>query len=289
MNEQRPSDPSTDQTDQPFLPDAATEERLHAADHFAYGSMFDAAGGRVGSGRAFVGGAMAMWNPRDESCAYNCLIAFECAADPDRTWQEGRAAALAGGARVFGVGVTPARADWATPETLTELGLVWEYEELVWARWLDERDGPLPSPTQPPGVVLRSDPADLAAARELYGRVLNRGWGEPEEHGRGHLYAAAIGLPGWTHYLAEVDGAPAGAGALCLHDGVALCMVAATDPAFRGRGVQSALIGRRLSEAVAAGCDVAVSETVDDNASPRNFRRAGFRLVTRRQMYRTEL
>jgi GNAT superfamily N-acetyltransferase len=273
---------------QPFVPDPATAARLHAADLFAYASMFDAAGPRLGAGRALVDGAMAMWNPHDESCGYNCLIAFEAAPDPEATWQTGLAAARAGGARVFGVGVTPERAAWATPDKLAEHGLTWEYEEIVWARWLDERDGPLPPPTLPAGVAFRSDPADLAADRELYGRVLNRGWDEPEEHGRGHLYAAAIGLPGWTHYLAYVDGLPAGAGALCAHQGVALCMVTATDPTFRGRGIQSALIGRRLSEAVAAGCDLAATETVDENASPRNFQRAGFRFVTRRQMYRTE-
>lgn len=262
-----------------------TAARLHAADLFAYGSMFEAAGPTLGAGRAFIDEAMAMWNPRDESCAYNTLIAFEAAPDPDRVWTAARALALAGGARVFGVGVTPERADWATPANLAALGLEWEYEEVVWTRRLDPADGPLPEPVAPPGVDLRTDDLDP----DLFGRVLNRGWEEPEDHGRGHLYAAAIGLPGWRHYLAVVDGQPAAAGALCTHAEVAICMVVATDPAFRGRGVQGLLIARRLADAVALGCDLAVTETVEDNASPRNFQRAGFRLLTRRQMYRTEL
>lgn len=272
--------------EEPFVCDPETAARLHAAELHAYGRMFDAAGPETGAGRALVDGALAMWNPQDESCAYNCLVCFEAAPDPDRAWARGRAAAVAGGARIFGVGVTPERAAWATPERLAANGLEWEYEEVVWARWLDTRDGPLPEePIPPPNVTFGTDRID----RELFGRVLNRGWEEPEDHGRGRLYAAAIGLPGWHHYLAYVEGAPAAAAALCVHEGVALCMVATTDPAYRGRGLQRLLIARRLADAVALGCDLASTETVEENASPRNFRRAGFRLLTRRQMYRTEL
>jgi ribosomal protein S18 acetylase RimI-like enzyme len=62
-------------------------------------------------------------------------------------------------------------------------------------------------------------------------------------------------------------------------------VVAATAPAARGRGVQTALIGRRLVDARAAGAELAVTETVADNASPRNFRRAGFRLLHHRRIY----
>jgi ribosomal protein S18 acetylase RimI-like enzyme len=69
---------------------------------------------------------------------------------------------------------------------------------------------------------------------------------------------------------------------------VALFMVAATAPEFRGRGLQRALIARRYAAALAAGATIGIAETVDDNASPRNFQRAGFRLVHRRLMYRTE-
>ena len=270
---------------EPNVLDRATVARLHAAELHAYGRMFDAAGPSIGAGQAMVDGALAMWNPRDESCAYNCLVCFEVAPDPDRAWALGRAAAVAGGAHVFGVGVTPDRAAWVTPEKLAANGLEWEYEEIVWARRLDERDGSLPQPIMPSGLEIATDDVDP----ERFGRVLNRGWDEPEDHGRGRLYAAAMGLPGWYHYLAHVDGAPAAAAALCVHDGVALCMVATTDPVFRGRGIQRCLIARRLADALALGCDLASTETVEDNASPRNFQRAGFRLVTRRQMYRTGL
>jgi len=273
--------------------------RLHLADLAAYGGMFTAAGPSLGSGRAFVGGpraAMAMWKPADESSAYNALIGFEAAPDPDAAWAEGLAAARAGGALVFGVGLVEERYSWGSPEQLAAHGLELEYEELVWVRPLGAGDPDLATasgetsaqgralwPTRNLEIVTEGvDPGVLAA-------ILNRGWEAPPDHGRGPLYAAALGLPGWTHYVALVDGEPAGAGALFLGHGVALFMVVATDPAYRGRGVQRALIVRRMADARAAGCTLAAAETVDDNASPRNFQRAGFRSVHRRRMYRTEI
>ena len=140
-------------------------------------------------------------------------------------------------------------------------------------------------PPIPDGVTLITDGIDQA----LFARVLNRGWELAEGHGRGSLYAATIGQAGWIHYLALVDDTIGGGAALCMHEGVALCMVAATDPVHRGRGIQTAFIARRLADARAAGCHLAATETVEENASPRNFQRAGFRFVLRRDMYRTEL
>jgi len=267
--------------------------RLHLADLAAYGSMYLAATDRIESGRAFIGGpdaAMAMWNPADESSAYNTLIGFEAASDPDAAWAAGLAAAREGGARVFGVGLIEARYGWGTPERIMAERLELEYEELVWARTLVRGMPSTPDETREPGgppsgveIVTWGIDSDVLA------ETLNKGWEVRPEHGRGPLYASVLGIPGWTHYLALVDGQAAGAGALfCGHD-VALFMVVATDPAFRGRGVQRALIARRMADAVSNGCSLAAAETVDDNASPRNFQRAGFRLVHRRLMYRTEI
>jgi hypothetical protein len=87
--------------------------------------------------------------------------------------------------------------------------------------------------------------------------------------------------PGWIYYLARVDGTPAAA--------TTLCLVAATDPGLRGRRDQALLIARRLADGRAAGADLAAAETVEENASPRSFRRAGFGLVRRRWIERTDL
>ncbi len=264
--------------------------RIHAADLAGYGGMFATGETTRGSGRAFVGGpdgAMAMWNPGDESAAFNTVIGFEHAADPDQAWADALQAARSGGASVFGIGLVEECSAWATPDQLAAYGLEVEYEEVVWARPIDESTvaNLRFAAALADGVELVTDGIDT----DVLAATFNRGWEVPPEHERGPLYAAALGLPGWTHYLVTVRGEPAGAGALFCHEGVAALMVGATDPAFRGRGLQQALIARRLGDGIAAGCDLAVVETVDDNASPRNVRRAGFHELHRRLMYRMEL
>jgi len=265
--------------------------RAHRAGRAAYLALYRAAAPAVGSGAVEVGPALAMWNPADESAGYSNLSGLEEIPDAARpaAWETARAAALAGGARRFGLVVPPELAPWAAPARLAALGLEAEYEEAVWARRLrPDASGAaaLPDPTpRDPAVAV----ATGGVAAEEFARTLNRGWELPDGHARGRLYAAALGQPGWTHYLARVEGAPAAAAVLGVVDGVALCMVAATDPAFRGRGLQALLIARRLADGRAAGADLAAAETVEENASPRNFRRAGFGLVHRRRIDRVDL
>jgi GNAT superfamily N-acetyltransferase len=62
----------------------------------------------------------------------------------------------------------------------------------------------------------------------------------------------------------------------------------ATLPEYRGRGVQGALIARRLQEAAAAGCEYAVVSTQPVSGSQRNMERRGFRVAyTKAVMMRT--
>jgi hypothetical protein len=56
-------------------------------------------------------------------------------------------------------------------------------------------------------------------------------------------------------------------------------------PEFRGRGGQTSLIQRRLADAQAAGCDLATSQTIIDNASPRNMARHNFEELHLRWIY----
>jgi GNAT superfamily N-acetyltransferase len=51
--------------------------------------------------------------------------------------------------------------------------------------------------------------------------------------------------PGWSLYVGRADGMPAAAAALYLHKGAGYLADAATHPAFRGQGFQSALLRRR--------------------------------------------
>ncbi|HEX9188784.1 MAG TPA: GNAT family N-acetyltransferase, partial [Vicinamibacteria bacterium] len=84
---------------------------------------------------------------------------------------------------------------------------------------------------------------------------------------------------GFSRLLARRDGVPAGGASLRLSGGVAHLCGAATLPAHRRRGVQSALLAARLEVAAAAGCDVAVVVTQPGSKSQENVERQGFSLL----------
>ena len=80
-------------------------------------------------------------------------------------------------------------------------------------------------------------------------------------------------------YLARVDGAVAGGATLALREGVAGLFGASTLPAFRNRGVQTALLKERLARAAAENCDLAVCIAAPGSASQRNVVRLGFSVL----------
>jgi GNAT superfamily N-acetyltransferase len=80
-------------------------------------------------------------------------------------------------------------------------------------------------------------------------------------------------------FLAELDGQPGAAGALCIHNGVALCGGSATIPEMRRRGLQAALIEERLRYGFDHGCDLAVMVVDAGSDSQRNAERKGFRIA----------
>ena len=88
-----------------------------------------------------------------------------------------------------------------------------------------------------------------------------------------------LAAAGGVRYLALHDGAIAGGASFRLADGVAQLTGAATAPAHRRRGVQTALLSARLADAVAAGCDIAVVTTPPGSKSQQNVQRRGFDLL----------
>lgn len=86
-------------------------------------------------------------------------------------------------------------------------------------------------------------------------------------------------IEGFARYLAYRRGELAGAASLVTSDGIALLCGAATLPAHRRRGVQTALLARRLELAAAAGCDLAVVTTQPGSKSQENAQRRGFSLL----------
>jgi GNAT superfamily N-acetyltransferase len=87
--------------------------------------------------------------------------------------------------------------------------------------------------------------------------------------------------PRWRIFLVRIDGVPAGTGALFVSHDAGWCDWGATAPAFRGRGVQRALLRERLVVADALGlarvhtCTGAPAPG-DPQHSYRNILRSGF-------------
>lgn len=102
-------------------------------------------------------------------------------------------------------------------------------------------------------------------------------WAEPD--GLAFMTIRTTLKAGAQLYLAWVDGQPAAAGALEMHDGVAALMAGGTLPAYRQRGLHTALLHARLAAGLAAGCDLALVHTTPGTASQNNVLRAGFQLV----------
>ena len=88
--------------------------------------------------------------------------------------------------------------------------------------------------------------------------------------------SAAVGD---MRYAALRDGVIVGGATMRIAEGVAQLTGAATAPAHRRRGVQTALLSARLADAAAAGCDVAVITTQPGSKSQQNAQRQGFDLL----------
>lgn len=97
----------------------------------------------------------------------------------------------------------------------------------------------------------------------------------PEARDLRRMLAIEHSTPGLCRYLAAVDGRPAAAAALFPHSGSSVLVGAATLPAFRCRGAQSALISRRLSDASGTSSTVVVT-AANESASHANLERLGF-------------
>jgi hypothetical protein len=95
-------------------------------------------------------------------------------------------------------------------------------------------------------------------------------------------------VPGFVRYLGRIDGQPVGEASMRLDQGLAQLCGAGTLPEFRGRGMQKALLARRLFDAKAAGCDLAVVTTAPGSRSQANVMQRGFALLyTRAVLVRT--
>ena len=100
----------------------------------------------------------------------------------------------------------------------------------------------------------------------------------PEGEQFRHNVRPWIDQEGWSLFLGRIDGAPAAAAVLYLRDGFGYLADAATDPKFRGRGLQTALLAHRLRHAAERGASHVCSGAGFLTSSHRNMARAGMTL-----------
>ncbi|MEI5101052.1 GNAT family N-acetyltransferase [Streptomyces sp. PmtG] len=170
--------------------------------------------------------------------------------------------------------------DPAVGEALTARGYRLVGFENVLGRALRE----LPEQVAPPGIEVR---VSVDSEFDQWLDTVVGGFAHPDTQGvasheefpRDVLERAVRDLTaaaGMRRYVALVDGQVAGAASMRVAQGIAQLTGAATLPAYRRRGVQSALLAARLAEASARGCELAVVTTQPASKSQRNTQRRGF-------------
>jgi len=171
-------------------------------------------------------------------------------------------------------------ADPAIGAALTHRGYQLVSFENVLGRSLQGLQQPVP----PSGVEVR-----LSDDRAAWLDIVVEGFAHPDIEGvpshedfPREVVEKAIGdmeQAGATPYLALRGGVVAGGASMRISEGVAQLTGAATAPAHRRHGVQTALLSARLADAVRAGCDIAVVTTQPGSKSQQNVQRRGFHLL----------
>ena len=155
-----------------------------------------------------------------------------------------------------------------------------------WAKFFRE-------PTLPPAP---STTLDIRAIDPEYagdfGAVVQAGFGAPPPFAA--WAGAVVGRPKWRCYVGYDGEAPVAAGALFIDASLGWLGFGTTLASHRGRGGQSALLHRRIADAVAEGVSGLVTETGrpapgEEAAHPsfRNIGRAGFEIAYTRANYRS--
>lgn len=129
------------------------------------------------------------------------------------------------------------------------------------------------TPPTPDHIIIRTvekgDEVDSLAY--IYGQI--RGTADQD------AIRVLVGQPNYRCFLAFIDGTAAGLGILHIKNGAASMANGMTLPEYRGRGVQTALLYRRMRTAAEAGCTLMVSQCQAGSISQRNQQRIGFQIA----------
>lgn len=129
-----------------------------------------------------------------------------------------------------------------------------------------------------PGITIRRSGLE---EKELYLDLFQQAFAGRDEADQEYraIQWAEDALPGGVRYIAEVEGRAIGMASFPIMDGVGYFGTAGVLPEGRRRGVQTAFIRRRLTDASALGCDLVLGGGSMGTTTYRNFERAGLRLI----------
>lgn len=143
-----------------------------------------------------------------------------------------------------------------------------------------------PERITPPGVEIRPSGDDefepwLEVVADGFAHPDTQGVPSHEEFPREVIANAQrdATAAGAMRYAALRDGVIAGGASMHMAEGIVRLAGAATAPAHRRRGVQTALLSARLADAAAASCDIAVVTTQPGSRSQQNVQRQCFDLL----------
>ncbi len=122
------------------------------------------------------------------------------------------------------------------------------------------------------GAIAVRVTADRGAWTALAAAAFGEGAAPAEQRRSAEIAAAAASAV----FVAEIDGVPAGVGALGIAGEIAFLYSGAVLPAFRGHGVHGALLRARVAFAASRGAANTALKVRAGSASERSVRRAGF-------------
>jgi len=138
-------------------------------------------------------------------------------------------------------------------------------------------EAPADEGAAPNVTVRRSGPEEKELYLDLFQQAfVGREEADPEYR---PIQWAEDSLPGGARYIAEFDGKPVAMASFPISDGVGYFGTGGVLPEYRRRGIQMALIRRRLADAPALGCDLVLGGGSMGTTTYRNFERAGLRLI----------
>jgi len=158
-----------------------------------------------------------------------------------------------------------------------------EFENILYRRVAGDEElrEAMPNPWPEGLVIERVDPSDSDAVNE-HVRTASMGFvpeGEEIPEVNFQLGVRMVESPNCAAFTARMDGVVVGAGAMEVSTEISCLFGTSVLPAYRRRGIQGALIVRRLEHVRDSGCRLAVIHSEPGIPTERNAMRLGFGLA----------